>query len=231
MAAVAKWRRPIKWLLRGLLLIVAFPFAWFLAALLLGLVPANSAWHPPDRGVTIFVRTNGVHTWIVMPRVNPVMDWSPYAPGDHLRDPRYGRSDHVAIGYGDREFYLNTPTWSDLTIEGAFHAAFGNGPPLLHVEHDHQPRADEWQRPIRLTPAQYLRLVDYIRVRFRLDGNGRTIPLMGRGYGVADMFYEAEGGYSFVLTCNEWTGRALRAAGVRTGLWTPLAQSIMWRLD
>jgi hypothetical protein len=55
--------------------------------------------------------------------------------------------------------------------------------------------------------------------------------LIGRGYGPDDIFYEANGGYSFILTCNEWTGRALRQAGVRTGLWTPLNQSIMWRLD
>ena len=57
------------------------------------------------------------------------------------------------------------------------------------------------------------------------------MPLIGRGYNDWDMFYEANGGYSFVLTCNEWTGRALRHAGIRTGLWTPLEQSIMWRLD
>ncbi|HEX8448713.1 MAG TPA: DUF2459 domain-containing protein [Allosphingosinicella sp.] len=45
------------------------------------------------------------------------------------------------------------------------------------------------------------------------------------------MFYEAVGPYSAVYTCNSWTGAALRHAGVRTGLWTPLSQSIMWRLD
>ena len=60
---------------------------------------------------------------------------------------------------------------------------------------------------------------------------GRPIPVLGRGYSDCDMFYEANGGYSFVMTCNEWTGRALRAAGVRMGLWTPFEQSIMWRLD
>ena len=214
-----------------MLLVVAVPIAWFLAALLFGLIPANVAWHPPERGVTIFVRTNGVHTWIVMPKVNSIMDWRPYAPAEHLRDPRYGNGDHVAFGYGDREFYLNTPTWGDLTIGGAAHAAFGNGPPLLHVEHDHQPKADDWQRPIRLRPEEYRRLVEYVRLRFERDRLGRTIPVVGRGYNDWDMFYEANGGYSFVLTCNEWTGRALRAAGVRTGLWTPLSQSIMWRLD
>jgi hypothetical protein len=45
------------------------------------------------------------------------------------------------------------------------------------------------------------------------------------------MFYEAVGPYNAFMTCNEWTGRALRHAGVRTGLWTPLSQSIMWRMD
>ena len=43
------------------------------------------------------------------------------------------------------------------------------------------------------------------------------------------MFYEAVGPYSAFYTCNSWTGRALREAGVKTGLWTPLSQSIMWR--
>ncbi len=224
-------RRAIAILLRLLGFIVALLLSYFIAALVLGAIPANRSWREAEQGVTIYLRTNGVHTWIMMPKVNRYMDWRPYAPGEHLRDPRYGRGDHVAIGYGDREFYLNTPTWGDLTPGRAFHAAFGNGPPLLHVEHDHRPRPDEWQRPITISPDEYRRLAFYIRARFKRDANGRTIPVIGRGYNDWDMFYEANGGYSFVLTCNEWTGRALRAAGIRTGRWTPFAQSIMWRLD
>jgi uncharacterized protein (TIGR02117 family) len=177
------------------------------------------------------VRANGVHTWIVMPKVNEDMDWRLYAQPAHLRDPRWGNADHVAIGYGNREFYLNTPTWGDLTMRRAFAAFFGGGPSLLHVEHIDHPRPDPWQRPIRISHEQYRRLAGYIQVRFRLDPGGRPLPVLGRGYGPGDMFYEANGGYSFVFTCNEWTGRALRHAGVRMGLWTPFEQSIMWRLD
>lgn len=224
-------RRAIRILAKTIAIIVAVPLVYLLFALILGTVPANVAWREPDRGVTIFVRTNGVHTWIMMPKVNAHMDWSAYAPGLHLRDPRYGRADHVAIGYGNREFYLETPTWGDLTVHNALSALAGRGTSLLHVEHEHQPRPSEWQRPIRVTPDQYRRLVAFIRARFRRDQDGRTIPLLGRGYREADMFYEANGGYSLVLTCNEWTGRALRAAGIRTGLWTPFEQSVMWRLD
>lgn len=226
------WRlravRGLAWLAGGLL---AVPLAYFAAAAILGAIPANIGWQQAERGITIFVRTNGVHTWIMMPKVTAIADWRPYAPPGHLRDPRYGAGSHIAVGYGNREFYLNTRTWSDLSVATAFYAFFGDGPTLLHVEHDHDPRPNEWQRPIVLRPAEYRRLADFIRARFQLDREGRTIPVLGRGYGPADMFYEANGGYSFVLTCNEWTGRALRAAGVRTGLWTPFEQSIMWRLD
>ncbi len=220
--------RAAKWL-GGLFL--ALPLTYLLAALILGAIPANAGWEEPEEGVAIFVRTNGVHTWIVMPKVNEVMDWRPYAPPGHLRDPRYGYGSHIAIGYGNREFYLETPTWGDLTVHNALSAAFGQGSSLLHVDHDHAPRPNEWQRPLVVTEAQYRRLTEAIRERFRLDAHGRPIPLIGRGYNDWDMFYEAEGGYSLFLTCNEWTGRVLRRAGVRTGLWTPFEQSIMWRLD
>jgi uncharacterized protein (TIGR02117 family) len=218
-------------LVRLLLVLVALPVTWFLTAALLGAIPANADWREPARGVQLYVRTNGVHTWILMPKTNAIMDWRPYAPPGHLRDPRYGEGDYIAVGYGNRQFYLNTPTWADLTVRNAFYAAFGGGPPLLHVEHEFRPQPDEYTRPLRVTPGEYRRLVDFIRPRFRRDSRGRTIPVLGRGYNDWDMFYEAQGGYSFVFTCNEWTGRALRSAGVRTGLWTPLAQSIMWRLD
>ena len=57
------------------------------------------------------------------------------------------------------------------------------------------------------------------------------MPLIGRGYGWSDTFYESRRAYHFVRTCNEWTGEALRTAGVRMGVWTPAEQSIMWRME
>jgi uncharacterized protein (TIGR02117 family) len=225
------WRRVLVWALRGVAAIVAIPLTYFILALFLGAVPANVAFRQPAEGVTIFVRSNGVHTWIVMPKLNEDMDWRPLVLPAHLRDPRWGGADHVAIGYGNRDFYLNTPTWGDLTVRRAFAAFFGDGPTLLHVVHVDHPRPDEWTRPLRISHQQYQRLAGFIQRRFQLDRGGRPIPVLGRGYGPNDIFYEANGGYSFVLTCNEWTGRALREAGVRMGLWTPFEQSIMWRLD
>jgi uncharacterized protein (TIGR02117 family) len=224
-------KRPLRIALRALGALLALPFLYFLAALILGAIPANPGWHEAKEGVRIFVRTNGVHTWIMVPKVTPEMDWRPLVPGQHLRDPRWGNGDYVALGYGNRTFYLETPTWGDLTMKNAFLAAFGRGRSLMHADHADHPQPSADQRPIILTHEEYRRLVDYLRGGFQLDAQGRTMPLLGRGYGASDMFYEAVGPYSAFYTCNSWTGRALRHAGVKTGLWTPLSQSIMWRLE
>ncbi len=222
-------RRVMKPLLKGLGILLSLPLLYFTGALVGGVIPANAGWDEAQSGVRIFVRTNGVHTWIMVPKVAAGVDWTPIVPAAHIQDPRYARGDHIAIGYGNRDFYLNTPTWGDLSLRTALAAAFGGGPSLVHVEHEHDPRPDEYQQPITLSVGQYRKLAAHIRQSFDLAG-GRSKPLLGRGYGPADVFYEARGPYNAYRTCNEWTGEALRAAGVRTGLWTPLSQSIMLRL-
>jgi uncharacterized protein (TIGR02117 family) len=222
-------RRSLKSFLKALGVVLALPLLYFTCALIGGLIPANGGWQEAERGVRIFVRTNGVHTWIMVPTVAAGIDWRPIAGAEHIKDPRYVRGNYLAIGYGNRDFYLNTPTWGDLSLRTAAAAAFGGGPSLVHVEHEHDPRPTEYQQPITLTVEEYRRLASHIRASFDLSG-GRSKPLLGRGYGPADVFYEARGAYNAYRTCNEWTGKALRAAGVRTGVWTPLSQSIMLRL-
>jgi uncharacterized protein (TIGR02117 family) len=224
-------RRAARILCRIVASLVAIPLLYVLAALVLGTIPVNRAWQEPSEGVTVFIRSNGVHTWVMMPVTNDYMDWRPYAPAGHLRDPRTGNKSHVAVGFGHREFYLYTPTWADLSVGTAARAMLGIGPALLHVEHHDNPQPDSRTRAIRVTPEQYRQIAQFIRGHFQLDEKGGPQPVLGRGYGPNDMFYESHGVYNLVVTCNEWTGRALRRSGVRMGVWTPFAQSIMWRLD
>jgi len=73
---------------------------------------------------------------------------------------------------------------------------------------------------VLLRPEEYRRLVDYVRGAFAAG------PVV-RGYGARDAFYSAKGGYSAFRTCNEWTGRGLRKAGVPMGIWTPLPWGVM----
>ena len=209
--------------------VLLVPLLYLLAVALGGVLSANADWEEAEEGVTIFIRTNGVHTWIMVPTVNADADWRRLADASHIRDPRLA-GDYLAIGFGNRDFYLNTPSWADLSLKTAFAAAVGGGPSLMHVDHEPLPVADAYHRPIVLGRDQYRRLVRYIADSFQLDADGRSMPLLGRGYGGSDAFYESRRAYNFVRTCNEWTGEALRAAGVRMGVWTPAEQSIMWRM-
>lgn len=211
-----------------LLFLFLIPPVYLAAALIGAAIPANASWQEPSQGITVFVETNDVHTWIVMPLVTPEMDWRPLVPAAHIRVPALAGT-FVAIGYGDRDFYLNTPEWKDLTFQRALAAAFGTGSSLVHVYHEPQPVADETYRPITLTPEQYRRLATYVAASFKRDHAGRTMPLIGRGYGSTDVFYEARGRYNLFHTCNEWAGEGLRQAGVRVGIWTPFTQMIMRR--
>lgn len=65
--------------------------------------------------VEIFILTNGVHTDIVMPTKNDQIDWSKQVPFKNTKsaDSTYK---YIAMGWGDKGFYLETPNWSDLKL-------------------------------------------------------------------------------------------------------------------
>jgi hypothetical protein len=53
---------------------------------------------------------------------------------------------------------------------------------------------------------------------------------VARGYGPRDIFYAANGRYTAIDTCNQWTGQALRAGGAPVAAWTPFSFLVLWNL-
>lgn len=208
-------------------------FAWLGAALGSALVlfllsawigsslPRNPGWREPAEGIEIMIGTNGVHTEIVMPLVTAEHDWRAAFPVTDI--PASGQPyTHVAVSWGEREVFLNTPTWWDLRPGTALKALTGSGA-LLHVAHYVRPAPGPDNRPLRLTPAQYRRLVAEVQALVRPPEYRRK----HRGYDAWDVFYDAPGTYNWQRTCNQWTSDTLAAAGVKTGRWTPLAGGVM----
>lgn len=195
--------------------------AYGTAGMIGGAVPANRGWGAPDRGVTLWVESNGIHVGLVVPKVAAGVDWRGFAPAGDLGDPRYAGYDHLAIGWGQREFFLNTPTWADVRLRTVLAAGYGSDATLLHVEHVPAPRAGKDVRRVVLRPAEYRRLAAAI---IASRGNGGAI----RGYAANDVFYPARGHYSGITTCNAWVGWVLRFAGVRMGAWTPFPETVLW---
>lgn len=200
--------------------------AWVAAALVGGALPSNAGWRPaaPDSPgtVTIWVEANAVHTDIVMPKVAAGVDWRRFARETDLADPRYAGYDHIAIGWGEQGFYRETTTWRELRPRVVLNALTGSDETVMHVEHLPRPRAGGGARPVVLTPTEYRRLASFIAASFRRGGGHY------QGYGPNDVFYAGRGRYDAIRTCNSWTGKALRHAGVRVGRWTPLPVTVMW---
>ena len=186
---------------------------------------AKPGWKEPAEGTTVYLRSNGIHIDIIMPAVAHGLDWRPYFPRSDFRDapaqPRW-----FGFGAGERRVYLETPTWWDLSPRTAW-AALAGGEQVMHVERTLEPGAD--LVAIRLRPEEYRRLWAAIRAEFRLDDAGLPQRIDHPGYWLDDAFYLGKGKASALHTCNNWVADKLRLAGVRTSLWSPFTQGLMWR--
>jgi uncharacterized protein (TIGR02117 family) len=78
---------------------------------------------------------------------------------------------------------------------------------------------------IRLDPVRFNLLREAITTAMVLGEDGRAAPIQHAGYG-DDLFLEAHGRYSPILTCNEWASRVLAKAGVRTAYWSPFPNGV-----
>ena len=208
--------------LRGLLIALLAPLAAMLfylaAACLLMAWPLNRDAPREPAVLQAWVLSNGVHTDFVLPLRGHGMDWTALFPPAHARaappDAQY-----IAIGWGDREIYLYTPQWSDLTVGHALRAATGRNGALLHVSHLREAEVTQGAAyRLPLSQAQYERLVAYVRASLP---PGQARPVRGAHYARNDAFYEALGSAHAFRTCNNWTGEGLRTADVTVGRWTP----------
>jgi uncharacterized protein (TIGR02117 family) len=213
-------RRMFIYLLYFLGGLIAFIALWALIAWISGKIPVAAQKTDAPKTVTIWLKTNGMHADIVVPARNAQKDWTAdVSPANTL-----GKSADVqwlGIGWGDKGFYMNTPTWADLTVPVAFRAVTGLGGTAMHCTYYPSLTADSATVPIFITEVQYAHLIDYINTEFDRDATGNVQLIQtDQQYGQTDAFYEANGLYSIFKTSNTWTNTALKAAGQRACLWT-----------
>lgn len=220
---IKRWLRRLAFTLLGFVLAVGLYVA---VAFALVFWPANAKPPTEAPAVEAWVLSNGVHTDLVFPIRSATVDWLQLFPlADFKAVPP--DAEFVAIGWGDREFYLHTPTWADLTAARAFGALSGGNRALVHVTYLQRAQMRRGAYKLPLTQAQYAQLVDYVRATLP---SARATPIVGAHYDNQDAFYEAEGGYHLFETCNTWTGRGLRRAGVKVSRWTPFDFNVTWHL-
>jgi uncharacterized protein (TIGR02117 family) len=219
-------RQIFRILVKSLAYFALFILVYFLFAYGLSSIPVNSNFKQSENdGVEVYILTNGVHADIVVPVRNQYMDWSTFV---NQSDTKAGGTDakNIAFGWGDKGFYLNTPTWPDLKFSTAFKALFYLSSSAMHVTFYSDLKESASCRKISITNESYINLTKYIVNSFDLNEEASCIQIRYASYSDNDAFYEAKGKYSLFYTCNTWTNCGLKAAGMKACVWTPFQDAI-----
>ncbi|MBT2558523.1 DUF2459 domain-containing protein [Hymenobacter sp. ISL-91] len=193
-------------------------------------VPVNRQFRPTPGGVLVFVVSNGTHTDLVLPVYAPQTGHNWLA---ELNQPaltaRFGHYPYVGFGWGNEGFFLGS-MGGRTPGPGAMLRALLPSNTLVHASF-YRTAPDSGRRvvPLRVSAAQYGRLVAHVQAALAApDSAGRRPLRQSAGYGSADFFFGARGRYHALRTCNDWTTRSLRRAGLRAPLKSPLAAPVLW---
>ncbi|MCA4805453.1 TIGR02117 family protein [Myroides odoratimimus] len=198
---------------------------YFLAARGLSNITVNKVQEEPQE-FTMYLTTNGMHTDFVFPVKSDLIDWSKELKFEHTKGQRRNFA-YIALGWGDKGFFLDVEDWDNVKPGIAINAAFGLGTTAIHSTYLSNIELDENTREVKLSKQQYQILIDYILSSFKRDTNNNVINIKtDKAYGLNDSFYEGEGKYSFLYTCNTWANSGLKKAKMKACLWTPFQEGI-----
>ena len=217
-------KKVLRIFLKSIFGIVIFVISYALLSFGLSKIEVNSdITQNPE--IEIFISTNGVHTDIVVPIKNEIKDWTTDIQFQHTKT-KDSIMNFVGIGWGDKGFYLDTPEWADLKASTAIKAATGLSTTAMHTTFYKTLKEDESCKKVKISKENYIKLVEYISNSFQKNSNSKTINIPNNFYGKNDTFYEANGSYSLIKTCNTWANGALKASNQKAAFWTPIDSGI-----
>jgi hypothetical protein len=143
----------------------------------------------------IYLSDNGIHVDIVIPE----------------------NGKYNAYGWGSKIFFMEVPTWDDLTFTVGFQALFTKPESVIRVT-TYNYVAKSWTK-VKCSEKQYQQIKKEIESSFKHKNNYRI--------NVRDNFYQAVGSYWALNTCNTWVNSVLKKAGLRSCLFTLTSSSII----
>jgi len=185
---------------------------------------------PSSQTRRILILSNPIHTDIALPADPDVLEAFGFVSLGGLELAHPGVA-WIVFGWGGRSFYIETPTWSDLKPGPVLDALTWDAS-VMHVRRaGNIPQTLDEVLGLDLDSNDFNALVKAIRQSFRTEPGRNPEPVPGAAYDAHDIFFPAEGGFNALIGCNTWTARMLRAAGYRTGAWTPLPANLTWSLS
>jgi uncharacterized protein (TIGR02117 family) len=154
----------------------------------------------------VYVVSHGWHTGFVIPAVD-IQNRVP-----ELKQ-RFAHARNIEIGWGDKGFYQAT----EITTGLAFQAIFWPTESIIHavaVPNEIQSYFSTSDIEILcLSNSEYFSLLDFIAQSFARNEAGDVLSQKQGIYGNSQ-FYTGVGDYYLMNTCNKWTAKGLRSAGL-----------------
>jgi uncharacterized protein (TIGR02117 family) len=223
-------KKILKILFKSILGFVVFVAAYLLISLGCKYITVNNDYKAPKEGVEVFIVSNGVHADICLPLAENNV-WSAYFDLKTFKTLK-SQPKFISFGWGDKGFYLETPTWADLTVETAVNAAFFPSETAIHVSYlEKRPALSGLVKSFIVSKKTLKKMQDYIASYIKLKGSNSVLIDCCRYPNVHDNFYESNESYHIFRTCNVWTNQVLKEAGVKTSLWTPFDSGILYQFN
>ncbi|MGV0027707.1 TIGR02117 family protein [Phormidesmis priestleyi] len=179
----------------------------------------------------IYVAGDQMHVNLILPvRAN---DWNQFLPIQKIGRDRQENYRYLKFGWGDRDFYMNTPSWSEVKITNVLRALLmPRNPTAMYVQgYTDLPQEKGVEiKCVGVSQQEYSQLIDFIENSFQRDAKGAPIRIQD-GANETSGFYEGTGHYSALKTCNTWAANGLRAANINTPLWSGLAPAVMRQIQ
>jgi len=154
----------------------------------------------------IYIVSHGWHTGFVVPakRIQHLLP--------KLRQ-RFSDTPYIEFGWGDKDFYQAKETTTGLTLN----AILWPTESVIHAVAVPK-KADKYfansiVETLCLSGRGYSSLLRFISESFYKDEHGEILELKSGIYGNSQ-FYKGVGNFYFMNTCNSWTAKGLKSAGM-----------------
>ena len=214
-------KKNIKLIQKLILFLLLIIVIYLLAAICLSLISTSPKTEDCPGDHVVYLASNGIHLDILIEKEkldSRILDklhkdWS---------------SRYIGFGWGDKGFYLNTPTWADLKFKTVISSMFLKSETAMHITSYFELRQDYIK--VELCDSQMTKLISFIEESFKVNPDGSFVEIENSGYTQYDYFYNAKGSYNCINTCNEWVNDGLKVADIKTSIWSPFDRGILYQM-
>lgn len=202
------------------------PFVlYIIAAVVLGLIQHEQIITSHNSHYQIFVVSGDIHTEFVVPVKNDLFDFNSILPIERVFADTT-KIKFIAIGWGSRDFFFETRTWSELKLSVLLRTIFFPSESALHIEYLETLPQNLQKFPLQIDQFAYRNLVKFVLKSFAFDENHRVQQLGDFSYYGNDRFFKGRENFHIFRTCNEWTNEGLKEIGSRRPAWSPFKYAI-----